>query len=82
MGLGKAHGHLGQTEDQNVAQHHSLILSRIRVAMVRANEESVAGVMELSGMSHDIGMTEAAEVFQWHGQRIRERRDGADSGNR
>jgi tetratricopeptide (TPR) repeat protein len=78
MGLAKAYGRLGRLSEQHAAQQRSLVLSRIRVGMARNNERSFEPLLELAEQCRQIGMTEAAAVFAWHGDRIRRQLEAAE----
>ena len=76
MGLVKALNQLGKTDEQQAAQHRSLLLSQIRVNMARNNERSPGPLLDLAERCREIEMPMAAETFEWHSQRIKQQLEG------
>ncbi|MEQ9410760.1 MAG: hypothetical protein RIK87_23820 [Fuerstiella sp.] len=73
MGLAKALGKLGQTQQQQVVRDRSLLLSRIRVEMARVRDTAPDEVRTLADRCRQLEMDEAATVFQWHADRLKQK---------
>lgn len=76
MGLARAAAALGQTERHQELLRRSLVISEIRVSLVGITEEDPEAASRLAEACDSIGLTEAAEVFRGHAERIRRRISG------
>lgn len=70
MGLARAEGELGRHDAHEEMLHRSLILSEIRVGIVKVTETDPEASRQLAAQCDQIGYHAAAETFRRHALRI------------
>lgn len=70
MGLARAYGASGRAAEREEALRRSLVLSEIRVSLSGVTEEDPQAAMDLASRCDRAGLTEAAETFRGHAERI------------
>lgn len=70
MGLAKAFNGQGKVAERRLIQERSRILARIRVGLSAASHESAEAARSLAQDARDLGMSDAAETFEFLAKRI------------
>lgn len=72
MGLAMAYQEMGQSEKHRTALQRASVLAKIRVNLGNVQSDAEAACLELAQHCRDIGMVDAAAIFDNHAERIRE----------
>jgi predicted Zn-dependent protease len=70
MGLSRAYAALGRRDAAEEATRRSLVLSRIRVGLVKVTEDDPQAARWLASECRQAGLDEAADTFRRHAERI------------
>lgn len=70
LGLSRAYGRLGRTDQSRLLQERTRVLSRIRPQLVDVTESNPSACEELADRCESIGYAEAAAAFRRHAHRI------------
>ena len=71
VGLARAFGELGRTQEQAEARQRSGLLAKIRVGLVKVNDRDAEAAIDLADQCSEAGLTEAAEAFRDHARQMK-----------